>query len=40
VCNVSVARTQGWQVSDLGADKWVDSVESFIESCNVIARRK
>jgi len=25
---------------NLGADRWVDSIESFIESCNVIARRK
>ena len=25
---------------NLGADRWVDSVESFIESCSVIARRQ
>lgn len=25
---------------NLGADRWVDSIESFIESCNVIARRQ
>ena len=24
----------------LGADEWVDSVEAFIESCNVLARRQ